>query len=288
MRYIYFLILFVFSLSSVAVHAQERIGYRVEVIVFRLVQAELPPESALLPRDYSCALDLARLQKEREEWIAAWELITPQDALAVDLDPPLTAEASQFTIADGLSYIPELGEQMSGVWRNLRLSAEYRPEARLSWEQRAQGDFPPLRLHNEEIILIEDDHADQRVPSAVPEEDAPAPVRKIFHYDLASGILELSPVPDPRLHFSVDGEVRLRRSRFLHIDLDLEYRIPAPATLAGTSGPPLMLKHQGYEVYSLKQSRQIRTGRMEYFDSPVLGALVWVSAIEKQDDETDQ
>ena len=102
------------------------------------------------------------------------------------------------------------------------------------------------------------------------------------------------------------------RSRFLHLNIDLEYRqdllprSPAQQTLqiqplpsvadadvadidvadmAATieqldklvdpsPGPAL--------VFALKQSRQIRTGQMQYFDTPYLGVLIRVTATSGQ------
>jgi hypothetical protein len=32
-------------------------------------------------------------------------------------------------------------------------------------------------------------------------------------------------------------------------------------------------------VYRLEQTRPVRTGRMEYFDGPVLGVLAWITDI---------
>ena len=35
-----------------------------------------------------------------------------------------------------------------------------------------------------------------------------------------------------------------------------------------------------YGVFALKQNRQITTGRMQYFDTPYLGVLVYVTSIQ--------
>lgn len=292
-RYTIFLIFILIFVFNQAIHAQERVGYRVEVIILRLVGSSFPPEPVEEPRDFSDAPDLVDRELKRQEWITAMAAMTMAGAAEVDLLPPLNPVASQFTATEftateQISYIEEPSERMSGVWRNLRLSAEYRPEVFLSWEQPAEGDFPPLRMHNQEVLLVDDPNASQRVSLAPAEPDTEQAVQQIFHYDFEAGTLSLQRIPEPRYYYSVDGEVRMRRSRFLHIDLDLTYRHPAPSTLQGMSGPPLLPEHQGYQTYKLVQTRQIRTGRMEYFDSPVLGVLVWVTAIEKNEDEAVQ
>lgn len=288
MRYILILILFLIAIPGGESHAQERIAYRVEVIVLRLVQSDFPPLPSPELRNFSVVLDLEKEVLRREAWNEEWVNLKPTATTNVKIITPLTPEASEFTHLDGISYIPDMSEQMSGVWRNLRLSGEYRPEVYLSWQQRAEGSFPPLRLHNQEVIRIDADHFDQRINSLSPDSQNPQPESGFFRYDFAAGNLEIGPLPEPREHFSLDGSVKMRRSRFLHIDLDLEFRQPSPAMLAGLSGPPLLLKHQGYQVQPLKQSRQVRTGRMEYFDSPVLGALVWVTGIDKPEEASEQ
>ena len=43
--------------------------------------------------------------------------------------------------------------------------------------------------------------------------------------------------------------------------------------------PPLQMPDSSL-AFTLKQSRQVKTGRMEYFDSPVLGVLAYISLVE--------
>jgi hypothetical protein len=54
----------------------------------------------------------------------------------------------------------------------------------------------------------------------------------------------------------------------------------APTPLPSIPGepPPLPLP-SSFLIHRLEQSRPVRTGRMEYFDGPVLGVLAWVSDI---------
>ena len=299
MRYVFLLILFLITILATEVQAQERIAWRVEVIILRLVESDFEPLSSPELREFSTALDLEEQAGKRDALLNDWLNPDPDNLVQLEATPPLTPLATQFMFLDGLTHIGTMSEQMAGVWRNLRLSSDYRPEVYLSWEQPAEGSFPSLRLHNQEIIRVDDDHADLRFDSlsdepmiSVPNPENPLeelvfprPEPEFFNYDLATGILESAPLPDPVEQFTLDGEIKLRRSRFLHIDLDVEYRQPTPATVAGILGPPLQLEHLGYEVQPLKQSRQVRTGRMEYFDSPVLGALVWVTGIDAPEED---
>lgn len=284
--YIVFVILIIVCFYCSTASAQERIAYRVEVVVFRLLDSQFPPEAVPEPRDFTEALDLVDRQLRIEQWDAQWPRMTEAQIAELAVSPPLTIRASNFPEIEGISLIPDRSEQMSNVWRNLRLSAEYRPEAYLSWQQAAEGDFPHLRIHNDEVILVEDSYADQRVAPPLTEDENPPWKQQIFFYDLEKGQFSLEPIPEPEYHYSLEGQIRLRRSRFLHVDLDISYRLPAPSTLQGLSGPPLQVRYQGYQTFTNVQSRQVRTNRLEYFDAPVLGVLVWITPIERSD-ETD-
>ena len=97
----------------------------------------------------------------------------------------------------------------------------------------------------------------------------------------------------------LDGKASLVRSRFLHLDLDLQIREPVfetdpfndesePALLPAANPDGLVTgtappRPTGFEFHHLNQRRQVRSGRMEYFDSPVIGVLAWITPIELED-----
>jgi len=215
------------------------------------------------------------------------------------------------------SEFPELGEPlvanapvkldvmssvMQGVMRRLRSSATYHPLLFASWEQTRIDYHPPVRLHDEELIAEQLD----------------------FPYEVAFVDLQAMDMFEDYLapYYRLDGTVQLRRSRFLHVNLDLEYRLellPRPETeipdheqpLAEDSGAELSSDQDGIAisnvaplaangdepeliqdfidpspgpalVHALKQSRLVRTGQMQYFDTPFLGVLVRVTATSGQ------
>lgn len=251
-------------------HAQEETGYRVELVVLRHLESFAEPSPLDELPDLSGLLDLpARAQAERGPSPLAENPFYLGPPLS-ELPPPLGPFPDQKGPLADIVLLQERSERMDAVWRNLRLSAEFRPEAFLAWEQPAEGPFPELRVHNEEIIWIEDHHVAVRGSGS----------SYVFHYEVGSGELAMAPIPEPAFHYALDGSVRLRRSRFLHLDLDLAFRSLAPGAEPGMAGPPLRSDHGVFHVYELRQSRQIRTERMEYFDAPVLGALLWVTEIE--------
>lgn len=87
----------------------------------------------------------------------------------------------------------------------------------------------------------------------------------------------------PLFHYRLDGGVRLRQRQFMHLESDLHWRVrqepsPWPSTLdldEDTTGK--------FRVHRLEQSRTVRPGRLEYFDSSWLGMLVLIEPIAPLD-----
>ncbi len=79
-----------------------------------------------------------------------------------------------------------------------------------------------------------------------------------------------APRGQPRADYRLDGSLQLRQRQFRHADLDLVWR-------------ELVDTDEGAELklHRLNQSRPIRFGRLEYFDSAWLGALVLVDTWER-------
>jgi hypothetical protein len=190
-----------------------------------------------------------------------------------------------------------MSTMMQDSWRRLKLSASYRPLLFASWEQSRIDYHPPVRLHDEDMIA----------------EHLHFPHRVAF-VDLRSADM----FKDYRApYYRLDGTAQLVRSRFLHLNLDLEFRqelLPRPVPEMDESPPVDILFAQPAEqqpspvipffhlpeeegeppeevmepgpgpalVYSLQQSRQTRVDQMQYFDTPFLGALVRVTATSGQ------
>ena len=176
---------------------------------------------------------------------------------------------------------------MTEAWRRLRLSAPFRPLQYLSWEQGSNAPFPVLRVHDLESVLVEDPWAEQRL--ALAEADS-APT-----FGDAAALAEdgeEAALPDPISYYRLDGTVSLTRSRFLHLSIVAEWREPVydddPGTLIAAASDTSVTapdiresapRPRAFLVHRLEQSRPVRSGRMEYFDGPVLGVLAWVSDI---------
>jgi hypothetical protein len=199
--------------------------------------------------------------------------------------------------------VEDMSDVMRETWRRLRLSAPFRPEQYLSWEQSANEPFPSLRIHDLAVLLIENSCTDLHETLATEaSEDADTPFvftdqGNILPGDAIENAAKEVELPDSTLFYRIDGTVMLRRSRFLHLDIDIELRQatfdeqPLPLTpILGSdreSGEPGELElppAPSFLIHQLEQSRQVKSRRMEYFDSPVLGVLAWITPFEAEDE----
>jgi hypothetical protein len=245
-RLLPFLLILVCSISLA-----ESGAYRVEVIVFR----------NLLAVAEATGIDELRSFSQFPELQAA---LPAKDLLEVPVGSIPTV------LPDDLFEITERTIYMDGVWRRLRSSQGYQPLVYTAWEQNRTDYYPPMRIHDAQIIDTQ-----LRVPG------------NIMVVDLTAE----DPLGAYRSDFfQFDGSVQLRRSRFLHLYLDLEFRedllLADPQTdflgtfeLSSEPGSETSI-NTGYGVYTLKQNRQIRTGELQYFDTPFYGALVMVTTIK--------
>lgn len=309
MRYKIFIILFLLFYVAQTAAGEKR--YRVEILVLSHIHHEAIPAEAGSIRDFSSSLDFLKVIEEDDDEAVDDETTRDEDSDAELLvaeepgvekpgadEPHATdlgvtqASPEQETGAELLPEenqpedpwadvvaVQEMSDVMREAWRRLRLSAPFRPEQYLAWEQSADDPFPSLRIHDQDVVLIDDPCAELRETDAVDAEEE----------------AEVEPeLPDPTLFYRLDGTVMLRRLRFLHLDLDLELREAVFDEQVLTPAPFLSVESETSElepplptsflIHQLKQSRQVKSQRMEYFDSPVLGVLVWITPFELEDE----
>ena len=301
--------------SSVAT-AQEQQRYRVEVLVLQhLRHAEAGQVTDAL-RDYSSALDL-RLAEEEEEILCPPDTLADAadaagDPAALEAEPDaVRADLRARTLPDldaleeapdpnAVVLVEEMGPEMADAWRRLRLSGPFRPLQYLAWEQGNQEPFPRLRMHSEEIAWVDDPYEDMRAALAEEQDAAAAPDADPCDpaFEKGAGPIEhaANALPDPISYYELDGQVSLERRRFLHLNLDFELRerietadtAAAPSTREaspqwspGRRALPSLAQRARpeFRVYAMEQARQVRSGRMEYFDGPVIGVLAWITPI---------
>ena len=315
MKYVTLLMFFILFSASSALQAQD-LRYRVELLVLLHLDHGEPPDRADWLTDYSAAIDLLAPEEQPpppcpDPESNAGETTPdggdPGDAAAVTEDGPDALLSEPPPDPNALFRVEEMGPEMQDAWRRLRLSAGFRPLQYLSWEQGSQAPFPEIRVHGEEVAFVDDPYAELRAAALEAEleagfrEDTEAVVAGTQDGgdDTACEEPETDPFPEPTVHFALDGAASLVRSRFLHLQVDMQIReavFEAEAPGDGDGLPPLRSadpegmqaalappRPTGFDIHHLDQRRQVRSGRMEYFDSPVIGVLAWITPIELED-----
>jgi hypothetical protein len=287
MKYHYYLILFIVCLLKPGPVLAQDTRYRVEVLVLTHLDHNQEPKEIKHLADFSAATDFLTPPEEEpeegtvEEGIAEQEIIEEEDEaeqLPEEPDP------------NALVHIEEMSDVMREAWRRLRLSGPFRPEQYLAWEQGSEEPFPALRMHDLAVVMVNDPYAElrrelmeQALEEAVDEEQTTV-------FADAAGLDALSEteepeLPDPTLYYRLDGAITLKRTRFLHLGLDLQLREAIwddgmPVVPAGNETELEQAVPSAFLVHGLQQSRQVKTRRMEYFDGPVLAVLAFITSIK--------
>ena len=163
----------------------------------------------------------------------------------------ISIEMSEARLPDTLNIISQKSARMDGVWRRLRSSQGYRPLLYAAWDQSRTDYYPPMRVHNTRML-------DEQL----------RPPTNIVIADLAAE----DPLAAYRSEFyQLDGSVQLRRSRFLHLFLDLEYRDQqlGQDLVSGIAGAPnedtefaRELNSSGqYDIYRIEPSSSSKDGK---------------------------
>jgi hypothetical protein len=289
MRYITLLILSVTLLQGLESACAEDGRYRVEIIVLTHLGHDQEGRQVSRLNDYSSAVDFLQPPADDSE---VTESPAEPEAAAVEPDDENTDE-SLLPVAEEdpwnvVTHVEQMGPEMQEAWRRLRLSAPFKPLQYLAWEQGSNPPFPLLRIHDLETVLVEDPWAEERLLQAAEENTGGFGDAVATAGQAGFGDEDAEALPDPIAYYRLDGTVSLTRSRFLHLSMAIEWREPlfdealvnAPALPPSTAGEPLSPPlPSAFLVHRLEQSRPVRSGRMEYFDGPVLGVLAWVSDI---------
>ena len=294
MRYPYYLILFIVCLLYADPGLAQDIRYRVELLVLTHLEHSQEPQELKRLEDFSHATDFLTPPPEEEDeeeaepepTEKAEELPEVEESIDVEEEPDPNA----------LIHIEEMSDVMREAWRRLRLSGPFRPEQYLSWEQGSEAPFPTLRVHDLEVVMVDDPYADLRRELLEQALEEVTGEQQATVFADAAGLDALTEpeepgLPDPTLFYRLDGAVSLKRTRFLHLELDLQLREaiwddenPALPESAAPEVEPRV--PSAFLVQDLQQSRQVKTRRMEYFDGPVLGVLAFITSVQTEDGET--
>jgi hypothetical protein len=274
MRYNIYLILF----SILLLVAQDAFGqvrrYRIELLVLTHLDppADVVAETAIM--DYSAAIDLlnpppAADAGSEEAAVASPSTTSPNTASGAGSTTagPENAIAEAEEDPNAVVWLETPSETMDQAWRRLRSSTAFRPEVYFSWEQSNQQPFPLLRIHDATLLFEEDPFAELRATAETSPQAVPA-----------TGEGATVALPEPLRFYRIDGTASLRKTRYLHLDLDLQLRVPVRSAEAGLAEAELS-RASAYEVFPIRQSRRIQTQNVEYFDGPVIGVLALISRV---------
>ena len=300
MKYKHLLILIVLVTSTIpAALAADR--YRVEVLVLQHLNSTQEASELNAIKDYSASQDF--LAPVSDEEASLTEGCEPKPPESPSEDPELLANETGLPLEEEMDpnavvHVTEMGPEMQEAWRRLRLSGPFRPLQFLAWEQGSEAPFPEVRVHDQEVVFLDDPYADLREMAIYEDDYAP----DSSNPDCIPA--DTNSFPEPTLYYALDGKVSLKRSRFLHLNFDLQLReaLANPEALTGQDAMPAMLpgdtspsagsygasalsnqSPMTYQVHAMEQSRQVRSSRMEYFDGPTIGVLAWITTIPLED-----
>jgi hypothetical protein len=154
--------------------------------------------------------------------------------------PPLERPAAGLSLQDeaalaaaGIRVLPESEFGLDTEWRRLSNARDYQPLVRLAWEQ----ERPPSR-RGPRLEVTFGQPFELVLPDAYTSE----------------------------LRTPLSGSVSLTLSRYLHLDVDLQYLRPPGANA---------------RAYRLREQRRLRRDELHYLDSQLLGVLARVSRVDR-------
>ena len=178
-------------------------------------------------------------------------------------DPEPDAAAGPPREQDLKPYIalPAQDYRLAGVRRALARSGTYRPLLHVAWQQ------PGLDARNVRAVHLDNTRFERKAAEQVEVEPEPGEVREEPEY-----------TPPVKVF---DGTVRLRKSRFLHLDVDFAY-FPDMLQQPDLEMPAQAAGHRRFpaDYVRLRESRRIKPDDLNYFDHPLFGLVVQVSRIE--------
>ena len=166
--------------------------------------------------------------------------------------------------------LDRLGNEMQSAWDRLERSSGHQALAWRAWYQPLSRQAPSetVRVHDEQLMRVHWLELEQLLG------------RPDDHNDIPNGLGLVADLTPP-VHYQLDGSLRIHQRQFTHAEIDLVWHEP----LQTGSGPlaPEYLPPGGFDIHRLRQSRTIRPGRLEYFDSNWLGVLIRIEPWERPD-----
>ncbi|MYH69772.1 MAG: hypothetical protein F4147_06655 [Gammaproteobacteria bacterium] len=179
--------------------------------------------------------------------------------------PGVTPDPSQEDDLMPYLALPKQNYRLAGVRRVMASSREYRHLLHVAWQQ------PGLDARNVRAVRLDNTRFERKAAEQVEVEPEPGQVRDEPEY-----------TPPIKIF---DGTVKLRKSRFLHLDVDFAY-FPDVLQQPDLEMPAQSAGHRRFpaDYVRLTESRRIKPDDLNYFDHPLFGLVVEVSKIVSADD----
>lgn len=183
-------------------------------------------------------------------------------------DPAQTGVGNRVLPFTPFLVLPKQKYRLQNDFRILQLSSDYRPILHISWQQPSYESGESRSVHIAKLKAGQtrtDKTEEDKEVEVLPPELADNQIHESFVN-----------VPLPLL----DGILRLRSDRYLHVDMDFAF---SPEMAALQSGKSLTMEQQQLfaqqqaEFVRLKESRKIKLNELHYFDHPLFGVLLQVS-----------
>ena len=154
--------------------------------------------------------------------------------------------------------------RLGGIQRVLKLSREYRPLLHVAWQQPGLNPRMARPVHIQQF--------EEPLPPGANEEDTEV-------FDIEAMRAEENVNDEYQvLDLIFDGLVRLRSSRFLHVDVDIAY-FPEAMNVDEQDSIDGVDVQQRADYVRLEESRKIKLNEIHYFDHPLFGVILRVSRI---------
>ena len=182
--------------------------------------------------------------------------------LIMNTADPVAGETLEAADEEDLSAylaLPEEDYRLGGVRRALEASGQYRPLLHVAWQQ------PGFDARRTRAIHLDNTQFEEEPPEQAEPEPGEAAYRPEY-------------TPPVMIY---DGSVRLRRSRFLHIDVDFAYfpeflKRPEPELAEGTADT----ERPQADYVRMTESRRIKPDEINYFDHPLFGLIIQVTRLQ--------
>lgn len=231
--------------------------FEIEVIIFKHLNPE-PGDSEQWPE----APGFPAIE-------SAIELALAQTDEPIIADTPEQAYLRKLLIADHLQVIEEPAEtgdmreyellqknklQLGKLRHSLLRSKNYTPILHFAWRQQGLG------REDVQTILVDSSNESLKFQQDL------SPSNKVETHTAINETIE------------IEGTLRISRSRYLHADIDLLYRIEKNKS-------SLLTSDQSIERFRMTQSRRLRSKEIHYFDHPKFGLILRVIPVKIEEIE---